>query len=89
MSSFSFIFTVTDCAVSQWGSWSDCDIACGTGMMSRNRSITVQPKNGGKHCPSLVQKRGCQGTKCHHHHDKRVLRGELHTFFLLFCMFYN
>lgn len=45
-------------------------------MMSRNRSITVQPKNGGKHCPSLLQKRGCQGMKCHHHHDKRVLRGE-------------
>ncbi|KAL0267289.1 UNVERIFIED_CONTAM: hypothetical protein PYX00_009604 [Menopon gallinae] len=36
-------------------------------MTTRHREIQVQPQNGGKHCPSLMQKRGCQGTKCPHH----------------------
>lgn len=65
---------VIDCVVSEWGPWSDCDTACGTGMMSRTRIIEQKPQNGGKHCPSLVQKRGCQGLKCHNHHDRKVLR---------------
>lgn len=49
---------------------------CGTGMMSRNRTILSAQENGGKHCPSLVQKRGCQGFKCHGQRDRRVLRGK-------------
>lgn len=65
---------VIDCIVSEWGPWSECDTACGTGMMSRTRIIEQKPQNGGKHCPSLVQKRGCQGLKCHNHHDRKVLR---------------
>lgn len=35
-----------------------------------------EAQNGGKHCPSTVQKRGCQGYKCHSHSDRRVLRGK-------------
>lgn len=59
-------------------------MSCGTGMMSRTRSILNAPENGGKHCPSLVQKRGCQGFKCHGQRDRRVLRGkEAETFFVL------
>ncbi|XP_055599048.1 somatomedin-B and thrombospondin type-1 domain-containing protein [Uranotaenia lowii] len=65
---------VIDCLVSEWEPWSECDTACGTGMMSRTRVIEQKPQNGGKHCPSLVQKRGCQGLKCHNHHDRKVLR---------------
>ncbi|XP_055299240.1 somatomedin-B and thrombospondin type-1 domain-containing protein [Sitodiplosis mosellana] len=65
---------VIDCTVSEWGVWSECDVPCGTGMMSRTRSILNAPENGGKHCPSLVQKRGCQGFKCHGQRDRRVLR---------------
>lgn len=71
-----FYFTVIDCTVSEWGVWSECDIPCGTGMMSRNRTILSTQENGGKHCPSLVQKRGCQGLKCHGQRDRRVLRGK-------------
>ncbi|EAA13712.3 AGAP010795-PA [Anopheles gambiae str. PEST] len=63
-----------DCIVSEWGQWSECDTACGNGMMSRTRIIEQKPQNGGKHCPSLVQKRGCQGLKCHNHHDRKALR---------------
>ncbi|XP_055700332.1 somatomedin-B and thrombospondin type-1 domain-containing protein [Phlebotomus papatasi] len=65
---------VLDCLVSEWGSWSECDATCGTGMMSRNRTVVRPAQNGGKHCPSLVQKRGCQGFKCQHHQDRRVMR---------------
>ncbi|XP_050080820.1 somatomedin-B and thrombospondin type-1 domain-containing protein [Anopheles maculipalpis] len=65
---------VIDCIVSEWGQWSECDTACGNGMMSRTRIIEQKPQNGGKHCPSLVQKRGCQGLKCHNHHDRKALR---------------
>lgn len=72
--SFSYV-TVIDCTVSEWGVWNECDVSCGTGIMSRTRTILSTPENGGKHCPSLVQKRGCQGFKCHGQHDRRVLRG--------------
>ncbi|XP_055909621.1 somatomedin-B and thrombospondin type-1 domain-containing protein isoform X2 [Eupeodes corollae] len=65
---------VLDCQVSEWGQWSECDKSCGIGMMTRSRSILQASQNGGKHCPSLVQKRGCQGLRCHGHHDRKVLR---------------
>lgn len=65
---------VLDCKVSEWSQWSECDTSCGIGMMTRSRSILQPTQNGGKHCPSLVQKRGCQGLRCHGHHDRKVLR---------------
>ncbi|VEN51287.1 unnamed protein product [Callosobruchus maculatus] len=40
--------------------------------MSRSRSIKAQPQNGGRHCPSLEQRRGCQVTNCHHHPDPAI-----------------
>ncbi|XP_068159673.1 hybrid signal transduction histidine kinase A isoform X2 [Drosophila tropicalis] len=65
---------VLDCQVSDWGAWSECDKSCGTGMMTRTRQILQAAQNGGKHCPSLLQKRGCQGYRCHGHRDKKILR---------------
>ncbi|KAH8368113.1 hypothetical protein KR084_007088 [Drosophila pseudotakahashii] len=64
---------VLDCQVGDWGAWSECDKGCGTGMMTRNRQILQAAQNGGKHCPSLEQKRSCQGYRCHGHHDKKIL----------------
>ncbi|XP_023211060.1 somatomedin-B and thrombospondin type-1 domain-containing protein-like [Centruroides sculpturatus] len=55
---------VTDCEVSEWGRWSSCNVDCGTGFMSRERNIIQHPQNGGRHCPELIQKRGCLGTRC-------------------------
>ncbi|XP_053686260.1 somatomedin-B and thrombospondin type-1 domain-containing protein-like [Sabethes cyaneus] len=55
---------VIDCVVSAWGPWSECDALCGSGTSTRNRTIRQPSHNGGKHCPSLVQKRGCQGSNC-------------------------
>lgn len=72
--------SVIDCTVSEWGVWSECDVACGTGQMTRTRKVLTAPENGGKHCPSLVQKRGCQGYKCHGQKDRRVLRGKFDGF---------
>lgn len=65
---------VLDCQVGEWGAWSECDKSCGTGMMTRTRQILQAAQNGGKHCPSMLQKRGCQGYRCHGHHDKKILR---------------
>jgi len=50
--------------MSEWDPWSECDTECGSGMMTRNRQVLKAPVNGGKHCPSMVQKRACMGTRC-------------------------
>lgn len=73
---FAYLFPVIDCTLSEWGAWSECDTKCGTGMMSRTRSILRAPENGGKHCASLTQKRGCQGYKCKSVHDRKALKGK-------------
>lgn len=50
--------------MSEWEPWSECDTECGSGMMTRKRQVMKTPVNGGKHCPSMVQKRACMGTRC-------------------------
>ncbi|XP_022235105.1 somatomedin-B and thrombospondin type-1 domain-containing protein-like, partial [Limulus polyphemus] len=55
---------VIDCEVTDWKPWSKCDVDCGPGMMTRERLIRQEPRNGGKRCPEVVQKRGCLGNKC-------------------------
>ncbi|KAH8387753.1 hypothetical protein KR093_009375 [Drosophila rubida] len=65
---------VLDCQVGEWGAWSECDKSCGSGMMTRTRQVLQAAQNGGKHCPTLQQKRGCQGYRCHGHRDKKILR---------------
>lgn len=71
----SLSISVIDCVLSDWGQWSECDAKCGTGIMSRQRTILRAPENGGKHCGSLAQKRGCQGYKCSSAHDRKALKG--------------
>lgn len=61
---------VIDCEVSDWGPWSECDVDCGTGTMSRSRSVIHEAENGGNVCPELMQRRGCHGTRCPDHHNK-------------------
>ncbi|XP_032528013.1 somatomedin-B and thrombospondin type-1 domain-containing protein-like [Danaus plexippus] len=51
---------VLDCVVSGWGEWSECDNECGSGSMMRSRRVVQAPARGGKHCPTLVQRRACQ-----------------------------
>ncbi|XP_041451611.1 uncharacterized protein LOC111072290 isoform X2 [Drosophila obscura] len=65
---------VLDCQASDWGAWSECDKSCGNGLMTRSRQILQVAQNGGKHCPTLFQTRGCQGFRCHGHREKKILR---------------
>ncbi|XP_017869432.1 PREDICTED: uncharacterized protein LOC108618037 [Drosophila arizonae] len=74
LSLYSALLSVLDCQVGDWGAWSECDKSCGAGMMTRTRQVLQAAQNGGKHCPSLLQKRACQGYRCHGHRDKKILR---------------
>ncbi|CAN0330107.1 unnamed protein product [Lampetra fluviatilis] len=59
--------SAVDCAVGPWGAWSPCDSACAQGKQSRARDVLVPPRNGGRGCPDLRQRRGCyspQGNAC-------------------------
>lgn len=69
--------------MSEWEPWSDCDTECGSGMMTRKRLVLKEPVNGGKHCPSMVQKRACMGTRCPNYPGS-ALKGECAGF--LFCL---
>jgi len=48
-----------DCEVSPWEVWGKCNAECGFGTMKRKRKIIQYPKNDGKACPNLQQKRAC------------------------------
>ncbi|XP_026848685.1 uncharacterized protein LOC6600734 [Drosophila persimilis] len=65
---------VLDCRAGDWSAWSECDKSCGNGMMTRRRQILQVAQNGGKHCPTLLQTRACQGFRCHGHREKKILR---------------
>eukprot|EP00058_Branchiostoma_floridae_P022834 XP_002608324.1 hypothetical protein BRAFLDRAFT_125498 [Branchiostoma floridae] len=54
----------TDCKVSVWSSFSRCNRRCGGGVMVRARTITQKPLNGGKPCPELSDRRGCNMEPC-------------------------
>ncbi|XP_026679083.1 somatomedin-B and thrombospondin type-1 domain-containing protein, partial [Diaphorina citri] len=78
----------SDCQVGSWEAWSECDTECGPGTMVRTRKAIQEPKNGGKHCPTLTQKRSCLGTRCPHN-PRSALKGKfvLGTVgFLIFCL---
>ncbi|XP_031781961.1 somatomedin-B and thrombospondin type-1 domain-containing protein isoform X2 [Nasonia vitripennis] len=52
---------VTDCSVSEWSEWSECDNMCGLGLQTRRRHVVRAERNGGKACPtSLEQTLTCQ-----------------------------
>lgn len=45
-----------DCVIGDWGAWDECTAPCGsTGIHNRTR-IYTQPTNGGKACPSKIDK---------------------------------
>ncbi|XP_039605718.1 spondin-1 [Polypterus senegalus] len=54
----------TDCMVSEWSEWSECNKSCGKGHMIRTRMIKLEPQFGGALCPETVQRKKCKIRKC-------------------------
>jgi len=63
---------VIDCQVSEWSSWSKCNVACGIGTSIRTREIIRPESNGGVQCPPLEEKRTCKASKCSKRNRDRV-----------------
>ena len=53
-----------DCQVSAWAPWGRCSKECDGGIVTRTRTITTQPKNNGKACPSLTDTSSCNTQPC-------------------------
>lgn len=69
----------SDCAVSEWSEWSECNKSCGKGHMIRTRMIMLEPQFGGDACPETVQRKKCKIRKCSHgsaNSDERKRRKE-------------
>lgn len=43
----------TDCVMSQWSVWDDCDKSCGGGQKVRHRQVHVHPTHGGATCSGV------------------------------------
>lgn len=54
----------TDCAVQEWAKWSMCSKACGGGTSKRTRRVVTQPKDDGKACPLIEQRKMCNVGRC-------------------------
>lgn len=52
-----------NCEVSAW-SCSACTRPCAGGTQSCDRSVTVQPANGGAECPALAETQSCNAQPC-------------------------
>jgi len=55
----------SDCQLSQWTSWDQCDKTCGGGQHVRHRQVVQNPEAGGRQCsPSLMEIQGCNDAPC-------------------------
>ncbi|XP_014213211.1 somatomedin-B and thrombospondin type-1 domain-containing protein-like [Copidosoma floridanum] len=52
--------TVSDCSVSGWSEWSECDNKCGQGRRTRSRLVSSPGRNGGQPCPETHQSNECE-----------------------------
>lgn len=49
-------YYMIDCEVSQWQSYGDCSLTCGSGLMAQSRHVTVEPAHGGLICPEAYER---------------------------------
>ncbi|KAL2094000.1 hypothetical protein ACEWY4_011312 [Coilia grayii] len=54
----------SDCMLSEWSEWSECNKSCGKGHTIRTRMIKLEPQFGGAPCPETVQRKKCKIRKC-------------------------
>ncbi|KAI5624338.1 spondin-1 precursor [Silurus asotus] len=69
----------SDCLMSEWSEWSECNKSCGKGHMIRTRMIKLEPQFGGESCPEIVQRKKCKIRKCNQgsiNSDERKKRKE-------------
>ncbi|XP_014102210.1 spondin-1 [Bactrocera oleae] len=58
-------FQTVDCIMSEWSTWSQCSVSCGTGYSNRSRYVITEPRNGGQPCPKRkVKVRSCVMADC-------------------------
>merc|ERR1719326_716365 len=53
-----------DCAVGDWGGWSDCTTKCGGGLKTRSRSVEREPMYKGEGCGETEEAQGCNPQSC-------------------------
>lgn len=54
-----------DCRVSLWSDWTSCSVTCGSGFITKTRTVEVPDSNGGKLCPrKLLKRKKCKMVKC-------------------------
>ncbi|CEM22062.1 unnamed protein product, partial [Vitrella brassicaformis CCMP3155] len=53
-----------DCEVGGWGNFSECSKSCGGGTRTRNRTVEVEPSDGGEQCPDLEETEECNTQPC-------------------------
>jgi len=58
-------WSVRPCKMSDWSSWGECSVTCGSGQRGRTRTVTP-PENGGEYCEpaSLSELEGCKERSC-------------------------
>ncbi|CAE7287718.1 adt-1 [Symbiodinium sp. CCMP2456] len=55
----------SDCLVSEWSEWDNCDRGCGGGQSTRHREVRRFPQAGGASCPTdLKVTRSCNTQSC-------------------------
>ncbi|CAB4058868.1 unnamed protein product [Lepeophtheirus salmonis] len=47
----------SDCSVTSWSPWSQCNASCGKGFRRKFRTILVQSSSHGKKCPKKLEKK--------------------------------
>ena len=61
---FSFLYHL-DCQWTEWDTWSDCSMTCGTGSKTTRRRVLVVQQNGGDECSGgTIRSKSCNKQHC-------------------------